>query len=113
MSKKQVKEQSAEKPMEAPAPRTKGRVFTYVGGGEDSPRVINFMGMQKFVRGQATEVVDPVVLAKIAKNPTFIEGEVEQEELHTYDEEARKEADEQRRKDKETNLAWKKKYNKE
>lgn len=89
------------------------RVFTYIGGGEDSPRVIEFMGRQKFVRGKATEVSDPIVLAKIANNPTFIEGEVDEESIHEIDEEARDKAEAQRKIDMKVNKAFQKKHNKE
>lgn len=74
-------------------------VFTYVGGGEDSPRVINFMGRQRFVRGQPTEVTDQELLSKIRGCPTFVEGTVDEEELHDYDIKAKAEADDQRKAD--------------
>lgn len=88
--------------------KEKGKVFTYVGGGEDSPRVINFMGRQKFVRGQATEVTDPKLLAKIVGCPTFVEGEVDPEDLHNYDEEEKLAADKKRKEDKKIDAAFKK-----
>lgn len=84
------------------APEVEGTMFTYVGGGEDSPRVINFMGVQEFVRGKAVKVTNPEVLKKIRNNPTFYEGVVEEEELHEHDVEAKKEADKQRKQDKRT-----------
>lgn len=87
-----------------------GEVFTYVGGGEDSPRVINFMGMQQFVRGRATAVTNPVVLSKIRNNPTFVEGEVDEEELYAYDEKAKAEADAQRAEDRVVEAAFRKKH---
>jgi hypothetical protein len=90
--------------------KPKNPVFTYVGGGEDSPRVIVFMGIQKFVRGVATEVTNPQVMQKIVNNPSFVEGEVGEEDIHSYDEDARKEAQEQREKDKIKNAAFMKKY---
>lgn len=70
--------------------------YTYVGGGEDSPRIINFMGKQRFVRGELTPVTDPEVLAKIEGASTFVKGEATQEQLHRIDEEAKEEADRQR-----------------
>jgi hypothetical protein len=76
-----------------------GEFYTYVGGGEDSPRVVNFMGLQEFVRGEATEVTDSMVLAKIKNHPCFIQGEADQKALHTYDMDEKKKADEQRKKD--------------
>lgn len=70
--------------------------FTYVGGGEDSPRVIKFMGIQEFVRGQLTKVNDPRVLEKIKNNPCFVEGAVDEKTLHMSDVAAKKAADTQR-----------------
>lgn len=84
---------------------TGDNVFTYIGGGESSPRVIHFMGLQKFVRGRPTEVTNPLVLAKLSKgtHPTIIKGTLDdEEELHEMDEEATKAADKQRAEDKET-----------
>ena len=85
-------------------------VFTYVGSGEASPPLINFMGLQKFVRGKAVEVTNPTVLQKIRNNPCFTEGEVDMEELHEYDQEEAEKAAEQRKKDKELNDAAHKKF---
>lgn len=87
-----------------------GEVFTYVGRGETPPVKTNFMGRQTFVRGRATVVTDPVVLAKIKINPCFVAGEVDIEELHEADEQARKEADAQRAEDKRIDAAYKKKH---
>lgn len=87
-----------------------GTVVTYVGAGEDSPRVINFMGKQKFVRGQAVEITDQELLAKIIGNPSFVEGEVDQESLHEMDEEAANEANDQRKSDKKLNALFTKKH---
>ncbi len=92
--------------------KSEGPIYTYIGKGEDSPRVINFMGKQKFIRGQATEVTDPEVLRKVKDNPTFVEGEADQETLHEIDEQARLEAEEQRLKDARTNAAAQRKNNK-
>lgn len=106
MAKKREQEDTppAVEPDEAPAPAStrKGgaNIFTYVGGGEDSPRVIDFMGKQRFVRGQATEVTDPEVLKKIKGVPTFVDGEVDEEELHEYDLKAKAETDARRKADK-------------
>lgn len=115
MSKKNVKQEEPKDDTQTKTIKkenTEGKVYTYVGGGEDSPRVINFMGRQKFVRGQATEVTDPLVLDKLKNHPTFAEGEVDQEDLHEYDEKAKEEADAQREQDKITQAAAKKKNNK-
>lgn len=85
-------------------------IITYIGQGEDPPRVINFMGRQKFVRGKPTPVTDQSLLMKIADNPCFVEGEVSAEELHDSDEEAREAAEEQRAKDKAKNARFKKRH---
>lgn len=87
-----------------------GDVFTYVGGGEDSPRKINFMGRQEFIRGRATQVTDPIVLAKVKVNQCFTEGEVDPEDLHDYDEEERAKAAAQRKEDAEVDAAFKKRH---
>lgn len=89
---------------------SKENFFTYVGGGEDSPRVINFMGLQKFIRGQFTEVKDPLVLSKIKNNQCFVNYEVEEGSIFEADEEAKVEADRQRKIDQKTNAAYIKKY---
>lgn len=85
-------------------------VFTYVGQGEDPPRKINFMGRQEFVRGRATEVVDELVLDRISKNPCFVEGEVDMEDLHKQDEAAALKADARRKEDAHVNMAFRKKH---
>lgn len=92
------------------APAVEGKVYTYVGGGEDSPRTINFMGQQKFIRGKATEVTHLDLLAKLENHPTFVEGEVDQDQLEESDSEAKAEADEQRAKDIKLNAAYTKKH---
>lgn len=88
-------------------------IWTYIGGGEASPRKINFMGKQEFIRGKATVVTDPEVLAKIKGNPTFVKGEADEETLHKIDEEAEREANEQRAADLKINAEFAKKHNKE
>lgn len=112
MSKQSIKSETVKpKPEFATEVKSGGQVFTYVGGGEDSPNVIEFMGgKQRFVRGKATEVTDPEVLRKVLGNPTFIEGEVDEEDLHEYDQTAKQEADTQRLKDKALNAAYIKKH---
>lgn len=85
-------------------------VFTYIGHGEGSPSVINFMGKQKFIRGKATEVSDPELLAKLPGIKTFVEGEVDAEVLHQIDTEAKEAADAQRIQDAETNARYNKKH---
>lgn len=88
-------------------------VFTYIGGGEDSPQVINFMGRQKFVRGRSVTVTDPIVLSKIKNNPTFVAGSVDSDELFEMDEAAQQRALKIREEDKKIDANFKKKYNKE
>lgn len=62
-----------------------GEVYTYIGKGTEIPRRINFMGLQPFVRGQATEVTNPTVLKKLKGHPCFVEGEVDPDELDEAD----------------------------
>ena len=87
-----------------------GDVYTYVGAGADSPRVINLMGRQKFVRGQAVKVTDPVLLAKLPGIGTFVKGKADEETLHRIDEEGKAGEEDQKAKDKETNAAYHKKF---
>lgn len=87
-----------------------GSFYTYVGAGEDSPRVINLMGKQKFVRGELTEVTDPEILAKIDGITTFVKDEVDQEDLHEIDEEGKAKADAQRAEDAAIDKLFKKKH---
>lgn len=71
-------------------------LWTYIGAGDTPPHMINFMGMQKFIRGQAVEVTHPDVLEKIKHNPCFVKGKVDQEILFKRDEEARERVEKQR-----------------
>lgn len=111
---------AATKPKQAKAPventedqeQGEGKVFTYVGGGEESPHSIHFMGKQRFVRGKATVVTDPAVLAKLYGHPTIVEGEVSPEELEEYDASAKAEADKVRLRDQAINTAAKKRNGK-
>jgi len=80
-------------------------IYTYVGAGDEPPHMVNFMGRQKFVRGQAVEVADPEVLAKIDKNRCFVRGEVDPEQMFASDKIEKKKADEQRKMDFATNIA--------
>jgi len=77
---------------------------TYVGAGENPPHMIDFMGLQKFVRGQPVEVFNPVVLEKVKRHRCFVFGRVDQDELFKQDDEARAIADKQRRDDERTQL---------
>ena len=85
--------------------------YTYIGSGEDSPRVINFMGLQQFVRGKSQSVTNPVILQKIKKHPCFTQGDVDEEELHSYDALAKQMADAQRKHDMAINRQWQNKHN--
>ena len=86
----------------------KKQTFTYVGSGEDSPNVINFMGRQEFVRGEEQEVSDPTVLRKIENNPSFVKGKFGLKGIQEMDKKAKAKADKQRAKDDKTNVAAKK-----
>lgn len=103
-------EENARKKREEQNDGKDARTFTYIGAGEDSPRVINFMGQQKFVRGEPTKVSDPKIIEKLLEHPTFVEGKADQETLHRIDEEAKAEADLQRANDKRVNAAYTKKH---
>lgn len=88
-----------------------GRSFTYIGAGEDSPYVINFMGLQKFTRGVLTEVTDPEVFTKLSKGvPTFVEGPVDPEVIHQIDTEAKEKAAARRAEDLIINTRYNKKH---
>lgn len=95
-----------------PKPVTEG-VYTYVGKGADSPRKINFMGKQEFIRGEAVTVTDPALLAKIAKNPSFVAGEVKQQDIIAVDEAGEAREKEVRAKDAKIQASFSKKHNKE
>lgn len=60
-------------------------VYTYIGAGDEPPHMINYMGIQKFVRGQAIEV-SPNVAEKIRNHRCFVKGEVDQESMFKNDE---------------------------
>ena len=96
--------------VEKPKPVVKGdNVYTYVGAGDAPPHVINFMGKQEFVRGEAVEVTDPVLLAKIVNNASFVKGSVDPKTLYKADAEAAKKAEEQRKADAKTHAEFQKK----
>lgn len=71
-------------------------IWTYIGSGDTPPHLINFMGMQKFIRGQPVEVTNQTVIDKLKNNPCFVKGKVDQELLFKRDEEARERAEKQR-----------------
>lgn len=74
-------------------------VFTYVGAGESPPTVINFMGVQEFVRGEPVLVTNEELLKKIVNNPSFVRGTVDMRTLHEGDKQAAREAAEKRKRD--------------
>jgi len=80
-------------------PKPEGELVTYIGSGDEPPHMIDFMGRQKFVRGQSILVTDPVVLAKIPTHKCFVFGEVNQDELFKQDDLAKKRAAKQRQLD--------------
>lgn len=90
--------------------KEKGRVFTYIGGGEDAPRVTKFMGIQEFILGRPTEVTNEQVLRKIVGNPTFVEGEMSVEEIHKLEEKAREDAEAQRAEDRRIDAAYRRQH---
>lgn len=91
-----------------------GEVFTYVGKGEGSPRRINFMSKQEFVRGKPTVVTDPELLSKLRGGvPTFVKGKPSEEALEQIDLEAEQEADGKRAENAKIQDAFSKKHNKE
>ncbi len=98
-----------DEPAEVRDPKTVA-IYTYVGRGESPPHFTNFMGLQNFTRGVATEVTNPTVLAKVAINPCFVEGAVDMDDLHNHDEAAKQEADKRRAADLKANAAYMKKH---
>jgi len=91
-------------------PKSEENIFTYVGAGETSPVKINFMGKQTFIRGRATEVTDPIVLAKVVNNQCFVRGEVELEDLQDIEDEGIELAAKNRKADKAADDAFKKQH---
>lgn len=73
--------------------------YTYIGGGDDSPQIITFMGKQDFMIGEETEVTDTSILKKIKNHPCFKEGKADRKEIMAKAKAAKKAADEQRKED--------------
>lgn len=73
--------------------------YTYIGSGDEPPHMINFMGQQKFFRGDLTVVNNPDVLAKIRNHACFVKGSYDKDKLFDNDEEAKKGVEDQRLKD--------------
>ena len=84
-------------------------IYTYVGAGDTPPHMINFMGMQNFIRGQATEVTNQTVLDKIKTNPCFKKGKVNMDELFEKDKIEKNKAEEQNKKNQILELEMKRK----
>lgn len=82
----------------------KDNEYTYIGAGDEPPHMIDFMGLQKFIRGELTEVTNPLVLSKISGNKCFVKGAYDKEKLFANDKEAKKEADLQREEDTKTQI---------
>lgn len=64
--------------------------FTYIGKGAESPRAIKFMNKIDFIRGEAIDIVNTkeneLIIKKLLKNPSFIEGSIEPTEIIIRDE---------------------------
>ena len=84
-------------------------IYTYVGSGASSPEFIKFMDLQEFVKGQPTEVTNPIVLAKIANNQCFVKGEADKKVIAKAEAEAVKIENEKKAEDDKINKAVKKK----
>ena len=84
--------------------KVKTKTFTYIGGGEDSPNIIQVMGKIEMVRGMPVEI--PVtaeyskILSKISGCSTIVEGKIELKDLTVKDVEAKNKADKRRAEDK-------------
>jgi len=87
-----------------------GTAVTYIGQGEDPPRVIDFMGQHRFIRGQVAYVKNGALLEKIRNNPCFAMGEVGMETLHENDTKAKELADAQRKADAIANARFTKQF---
>jgi hypothetical protein len=84
--------------------------YTYIGSGDEPPQITNFMGLQVFLRGQETEVTNPVVLEKIKHHPCFVAGPVDPAKLIENDQLAKKIAQGQRTRDSQIQLTHRKNH---
>lgn len=84
-------------------------IYTYIGSGDEPPHMINFMGMQKFVRGIPVEV-SPEVAKKIKNNRSFVKGKYDMELAFENDQNEKEKADKRRELDRQIDLAAKRKY---
>jgi len=86
-------------------------VYTYIGAGETSPQVINFMGLKVFRIGMPELVsFGSVVHKKIQGNPAFKEGEVSIVEITANETKEKKEVAEKKAADRKLNEEVKRKY---
>lgn len=90
---------AAETGTTSPAKLVPRETYTYIGTGANPPHLVNFMGMQNFVRGQETEVTNEKVLAKIKNSPCFVKGACDQDQMFIDDAIAKKLAEAQFNKD--------------
>lgn len=101
-------EQESETPAEVAV--SKAPTFTYVGAGESSPEVINFMGLQLFVLGEETEVTNPRVLSKIQNHPCFVKGAADKRKMMESRQAAAQRAQRKRQADKQADENFKKQH---
>ena len=78
-------------------------IYTYIGQGEDAPAMINFMGRQEFMIGEAVDVTNETLLEKLKGNQSFKEGEVDRKVIIKAAQKAKEKANERRKDDKELN----------
>ena len=74
-------------------------IYTYIGSGDTPPHMITFMGIQNFVRGEATEVTDELVLSKIVNHKSFVKGKYDMEKAFEADKIEAKKSQNQRDED--------------
>jgi len=91
-------------------------IFTYIGGGEDSPQVIKFMNSISFRRGEAVEIEkneeNELYIQKLSGNPCFINGSIDADEIVEMDKKARRVANEIRERTLKLDIEAKKARNK-
>ena len=74
-------------------------IYTYIGGGETSPQIINFMGRQEFMIGEEVDVTDLKLLAKLKTHQCFVEGKADRRKIAGDAKKAKDKADAQRKAD--------------
>lgn len=88
-------------------------IFTYKGIGAESPQIIKFMDAITFSRGKATKVQiqgNEKYIAKLKMNPSFVEGEVEPDDILAEDEQEKKIVAAKKKEDKALNEEVKRKH---